>query len=109
MQNVKLRDSVVPEQSENISLLPAPQTVKVAVVGATGYAGAELTNILARHRYVNITALFSSSGSSKAPVTPSRPDLVAEPFLIEKLLEAAPGIAFLATPNEVYARRGHEQ
>src|SRR5207237_135418 len=34
---------------------------------------------------------------------PSRPDLVAEPFAIEKLLEAAPGIAFLATPNEVSA------
>jgi N-acetyl-gamma-glutamyl-phosphate reductase len=103
MQNVQLKDSVLPEQKENISLLPAPQPSKVAVVGATGYAGAELTNILARHRYANITALFSSTGSSPAPVSSSRPDLVARPFAIENLLEAAPGIAFLATPNEVSA------
>ncbi|HEY3054483.1 MAG TPA: N-acetyl-gamma-glutamyl-phosphate reductase [Thermoanaerobaculia bacterium] len=103
MQNVQLKDSVITEQNENISLLPAPQPVKVAVIGATGYAGAELTNILARHRYANITALFSSSGSTKSPVMPSRPDLMAEPFEIEKLFESKPGIAFLATPNEVSA------
>ncbi len=75
----------------------------VSVVGATGYAGSELTTILDRHRYAKITSLFSSSGSAKGPVSPSRPDLVAEPFLIEKLMESAPSVAFLATPNEVSA------
>jgi len=82
---------------------PAPEKVSVAVVGATGYSGSELTTILARHPHASIAGLFSSSGSAKAPVSPSRPDLVAEPFSIDKLLDAAPEIAFLATPNEVSA------
>jgi len=105
MHNIQLKDSVAAEQKEkeNITLLPSPHPVKVAVVGATGYAGAELTNILARHRYAKIEALFSSSGSSRSPVMPSRPDLIAEPFALEHLLETSPAIAFLATPNEVSA------
>lgn len=76
-------------------------TKRVAVVGATGYAGAELTAILARHPQAEIVALFSSSGGSRTEILPSRPDLVAEPFSIEKLFAAEPDIAFLATPNEV--------
>jgi N-acetyl-gamma-glutamyl-phosphate reductase len=74
---------------------------RVAVAGATGYAGAELTNILARHRHVEIAALFSSSG--RAPVSTSYPDLVAEPFAMDALLEAKPEVVFLATPNEASA------
>ena len=80
-----------------------PQAVRISVVGATGYAGAELTAILSRHRYANIASLFSSSGSSKGAVMPSRPDLVAEPFAIEKLIDSAADVVFLATPNEVSA------
>ena len=76
---------------------------RVAVVGATGYAGAELTAILARHREVEIVGLFSSSGGARAQITPAFPALVAEPFTLEALLAAQPEIVFLATPNEVSA------
>jgi len=79
----------------------APQ--RVSIVGATGYAGAELALILARHRHAKITSLFSSANGATAPVTPSRPDLVAQPFVIDKLIESSPSVAFLATPNEVSA------
>lgn len=82
---------------------PVPEKASVAIVGATGYSGSELTAILARHRHASITGLFASSGSKAAPVSPSRPDLVAEPFAIEKLIEGSPDVAFLATPNEVSA------
>ncbi len=75
----------------------------VAVVGATGYAGAELTAILARHRHANITGLYSSTGGAKGPVSAAQPHLVAEPFVIDQLIESAPDVAFLATPNEVSA------
>lgn len=82
---------------------PEIQPQRVAIVGATGYAGAELSLILSRHRYAKIASLFSSSGGTKSAVTPSRPDLMAEPFVIDKLIESAPQVAFLATPNEVSA------
>lgn len=82
---------------------PVPARQEVAVVGATGYSGAELTAILARHPRVNITGLYSSTGGAKGPVSPSRPDLIAEPLVIEKLIAASPSITFLATPNEVSA------
>src|SRR5438105_979555 len=76
---------------------------RVAVVGATGYAGAELTAILAKHNDAEIVALFSSSGSTRGPVSPSLPKLIAEPFTYEALIAAQPEIVFLATPNEVSA------
>jgi len=76
---------------------------RVAIVGATGYSGAELTAILARHREVELVALFSSPGGKRAQVTPTLPDLFAEPFTLEALLTAKPEIVFLATPNEASA------
>jgi N-acetyl-gamma-glutamyl-phosphate reductase len=76
---------------------------RVAVVGATGYTGAELAAILARHAEVQIVALFSSSNGARGPVSPSHPQLIAEPFTLEALLAATPEIVFLATPNEVSA------
>ncbi|MGH7442555.1 MAG: N-acetyl-gamma-glutamyl-phosphate reductase [bacterium] len=40
---------------------------KVAVVGASGYAGAELSRLLARHPGVRLTALGADSAVGKAP------------------------------------------
>jgi N-acetyl-gamma-glutamyl-phosphate reductase len=56
------------------------------VAGATGYSGAELVKILARHSGAEIVAKFSS-----------------ETFSVDALVEAKPDVAFLATPNEVSA------
>jgi N-acetyl-gamma-glutamyl-phosphate reductase len=76
---------------------------RVAIVGATGYSGAELTAILARHAEVELVALFSSSSTARGPVTPTLPQFIAEPFSMEALIAAQPEIVFLATPNEVSA------
>jgi N-acetyl-gamma-glutamyl-phosphate reductase len=76
---------------------------RVAIVGATGYSGAELTAILARHAEVELVALFSSSSTARGPVTPTLPQFIAEPFSMEALVAAQPEIVFLATPNEVSA------
>lgn len=57
--------------------------IRVAVVGATGYAGAELAAILARHSGASLVGTFDSS------------------FTIEALDAAKPELVFLATPNEV--------
>ena len=76
---------------------------RVAIVGATGYAGSELTGILARHRYAELVALFSSGSGAAAPANPAYPQLVAQPFAFDALVDSKPDVVFLATPNEASA------
>jgi N-acetyl-gamma-glutamyl-phosphate reductase len=83
--------------------IPLPPKKRVAIVGATGYSGAELTAIMARHRGVDLVALFSSSSTARGPVTPTLPQFIAEPFTLDALVEAKPEVVFLCTPNEVSA------
>jgi N-acetyl-gamma-glutamyl-phosphate reductase len=59
---------------------------RVAIAGATGYAGMELVRILSRHPHADVVASFSS-----------------ESFSLDALFDARPEIVFLATPNEVSA------
>ena len=68
------------------SPLAEPAEARVAIAGATGYAGAELQRLLARHRFANVAAAFSS-----------------ESYSLQALVEARPDAVFLATPNEVSA------
>jgi N-acetyl-gamma-glutamyl-phosphate reductase len=95
-------------QHDSTTSPAAKTTTKVAVVGATGYAGAELAAILARHPHVRLCGLFSSSGGATVPMADVHPAmgtsaLIAEPFALETLLANGPDVAFLATPNEVSA------
>jgi N-acetyl-gamma-glutamyl-phosphate reductase len=84
-------------------------TIRVAVLGATGYSGNELVAILARHPRVEIGGVFSSRGGESVPfgsLHPSLrgvkgPDVV--PFSEEALAAAACDLVFLATPNETSA------
>jgi N-acetyl-gamma-glutamyl-phosphate reductase len=80
-----------------------PAKKRVAIVGATGYSGAELTAIMARHHGVDLVALFSSSSTARGPVTPTLPQFIAEPFTLDALVDAKPEVVFLCTPNEVSA------
>ena len=64
----------------------AQHATRVAIAGATGYAGAELQKILRKHPHANVIAAFSS-----------------ESFSIESLLASKPDLVFLATPNETSA------
>jgi N-acetyl-gamma-glutamyl-phosphate reductase len=59
---------------------------RVAIAGATGYAGVELVKILGRHSGAQLVGSYSS-----------------ESFSLDALVEAKPEGAFLATPNEVSA------
>jgi N-acetyl-gamma-glutamyl-phosphate reductase len=83
--------------------MESPAKVKVAVVGATGYAGVELTAILDRHSGAEVAALYSGNNSKSSEVVAGRPDLVAQPFTVESILGSGADVAFLATPNEVSA------
>jgi N-acetyl-gamma-glutamyl-phosphate reductase len=81
------------------------QTTRVAVIGATGYAGQELVRLLARHPRVRLTLATSSAANSAArrlpalksvwngDVTPLDPDRVPQDA----------DVAFLALPEAASA------
>lgn len=83
--------------------------IRVSVVGAAGYSGAEAVRILARHPRVVIVGLFGSPGGKGAAFKELHPDLSSldgpdvVPFVEESLLAGVPDVAILATPNEVSA------
>jgi N-acetyl-gamma-glutamyl-phosphate reductase len=82
---------------------------RVSIVGATGYAGAELTAILARHPSVEIASLFSGRKGTATAFPALHPSLrkmngpSVTTFSHEALLDAGTEIVFLATPNELSA------
>jgi N-acetyl-gamma-glutamyl-phosphate reductase len=78
----------------------------VAIVGASGYSGLELTRILARHPRLRLTALFSDRWSgetagARVPVPPAAAALPYRPLAESERVDAE--IAYLATPAEVSA------
>ncbi len=77
--------------------MKSENTIRVSVVGATGYAGQELAAILARHRGVALLSVYSSPGGSASGANG------AAPFDLGDLLASSPDAVFLATPNEVSA------
>ncbi len=83
--------------------MPTPQPIRVAVVGATGYTGAELIRYLARHPYVRLTAVTSeqSAGKALADVLPSvrgKIDLPLMAFDPARIADQA-DMAFTALPH----------
>ena len=65
---------------------PSTLTRRVAIAGATGYAGVELDRILARHPHTDVVGTYSS-----------------DTFSIEAMIASGAEVAFLATPNETSA------
>jgi N-acetyl-gamma-glutamyl-phosphate reductase len=80
-------------------------SVRVGVVGATGYAGQELLARLAKHPHVQLTTAMSSSADSAARSLPRLNKIWSgqlEPLDRNKLSEAV-DIAFLAVPESAAA------
>jgi N-acetyl-gamma-glutamyl-phosphate reductase len=76
----------------------------VAVVGASGYSGLELTRLLARHPHASLAALYSDrwadeAAGSRVPLTGGAAALRYLPQARAADLRA--DVAFLATPAEV--------
>ncbi|HZE27816.1 MAG TPA: N-acetyl-gamma-glutamyl-phosphate reductase [Terriglobales bacterium] len=82
--------------------------LKAAVLGATGYAGFELTRILLRHPRLQKPCLLGREDGEKMPdLAETFPALsgnggyALEPFSIERLKQAGVDLLFLATPHEL--------
>lgn len=82
---------------------------RVAILGATGYAGRELIAWLAHHPSARIVCLMSSGrdGREPFPVEEVHPvlrgasDAPVEPMDLDSLAGSSPDLVFLATPHEV--------
>src|SRR4030095_8353537 len=87
------------------------QKLKTAVVGASGYSGAELARILARHPHVEPPLLLrqpsperpggKAAGTDTLPLAGSNGDHAIEGFSWSALKSAQVQLLFLATPHEV--------
>ena len=87
------------------SLTPVPRHTRVAIAGATGYAGQELVRILARHPAVTLTAAMSSGTTSAPRPMPALARIwegSIEPLNVDRLVSEA-DIVFLALPEEASA------
>lgn len=83
------------------------QSVRAAVVGATGYGGVELVRLLLHHPQVDITAVISSSqaGTPMADVYPHLSQIVTERLddVDVAAIRGKADVVFLATPHGVSA------
>lgn len=78
---------------------------RVAIAGATGYAGQELVRILARHPRVTLTAAMSSGTTSAPRPLPALAriwDGAVEPLDVDRLVSEA-DVVFLALPEAASA------
>jgi N-acetyl-gamma-glutamyl-phosphate reductase len=73
------------------------QRVRVAVIGATGYVGAELVRLLARHPDVELVGL-QARGRDAEPIGASHAHLTTTGLTIDAAIPAADAI-FLALPH----------
>ncbi len=91
-------------RSSPAGTLPGTRT-RVAVAGATGYAGRELVRILARHPVVSLTTAMSSGAASTPRPMPALARIwegTVVPLDVERLIADA-DIIFLALPEAASA------
>lgn len=77
--------------------------IRVAVVGATGYAGGEMVRILHRHPNVDIVGLVNRDRDQE-PVGVSHPHLSGTGHVVDEAIPAADAV-FLALPHRLAAER----
>ena len=96
-----------PQVKERAAAAP-PRLTRVAVAGATGYAGQELVRLLARHPAVTLTVAMSSGATSTPrPLTALARiwDGAVAPLDVDRLAADA-DIVFLALPETASAEVG---
>lgn len=77
---------------------PGPnERVRVGIVGATGYVGAELVRILARHSFVDLVGL-QARGRAGEPVGATHPHLASTGLVVDDSIADADAV-FLAMPH----------
>ena len=76
------------------------EPIQAAVVGASGYTGAELARLLRRHPSVRALRLFRLSANGDAAAAP-HDDLPVHSFDWERIRDAGADVLFFCTPHAV--------
>ncbi len=100
--------TAVPHATDQPAGAPPAARTRVAVAGATGYAGQELVRLLARHPAVTLTDAMSSGATSAPRPLPALKriwDGSVVPLDVERLAANA-DIVFLALPEAASAEVG---
>ena len=85
---------------------PVLSPIRVAIAGATGYAGQELVRLLARHPGVHLTAAMSSGGERRRLPSLARVwDGMVQPLDVESLAHTSE-VVFLGLPEAAAAGVG---
>jgi len=95
----------VPFDATQSSPAGTARRTRVAVAGATGYAGQELVRLLARHPAVTLTTAMSSGASSSPRPLPALARIWDDPVVpldVDRLVASA-DIVFLALPETASA------
>jgi N-acetyl-gamma-glutamyl-phosphate reductase len=98
----------VPFDATQSSPSGTARRTRVAVAGATGYAGQELVRLLARHPAVTLTTAMSSGASSTPRPLPALARIWDDPVVpldVDRLVASA-DIVFLALPETASAELG---
>src|SRR5258705_13626786 len=89
--------------------------LKTAVLGATGYAGFELTRLLLRHPRLQKPCLLRREGGGKTqdlaeafPALSGNGGYAFEPFFLGRAKQAGVDLFFLATPHGLSRSLGPE-
>ncbi len=100
--------TAVPHATDRPAAAPPAARTRVAVAGATGYAGQELVRLLARHPAVTLTDAMSSGATSAPRPLPALKriwDGTVMPLDVDRLAANA-DVVFLALPEAASAEVG---
>jgi len=87
----------LPRSERGIDAFGGPRRIRVGIVGATGYVGAELVRILARHPNVELVGLVGR-GRDHDPIEGIHPQLVGTGLTVHAELPPTDAV-FLALPH----------
>jgi N-acetyl-gamma-glutamyl-phosphate reductase len=87
----------LPRSERGLDPAGGPRRIRVGIIGATGYVGAELVRLLARHPNVDLVGL-SGRGRDHDPIESIHPQLVGTGLTVHSELPPADAV-FLALPH----------
>jgi N-acetyl-gamma-glutamyl-phosphate reductase len=97
------RPTGLPRSARGVPADGGPRRVRVAIVGATGYVGAELIRILARHPNVELVGLQGRDRANE-PIEDTHRHLLGTGLTVDSALPDADAV-FLALPHGTAATR----